>query len=83
METLFYSYSKIIHTETPALFMAKTPDGHFVAIGEYFLDKTLCTQLYNKKGYKIPCWTRAEQKRYPKRSGLYARDILKHYKEFA
>lgn len=78
---MFYGYSEIIHTEREPLFMAKTKDGHYIAISEYFIDKSICYTLYDKKGYKIPCFTRAQGKKYPKRSARAGCELVKYYQQ--
>jgi hypothetical protein len=55
----------------------KTPYGHYYGIKKHFLDNSLCYTLYNSKGEKIPCMTRNQEKKYPKKSAMFASNRVK------
>jgi hypothetical protein len=55
-----------------------TPYGHYYAIRERSpSNPSLCYTLYDKQGIEIPCFTRSEQKRYPKKSATFANNEVK------
>ena len=60
-----------------AIEAGKTPNNHYYDIVRIGLDNKLAFNLYDKHGQKISCWTKSEQRKYPKRSAHYAQERLK------
>ena len=54
-----------------------------IEIDRFFMDATLCWVAYRRAGdgwEKIPSFTRAEERRFPKMVGYAAGEILNNYK---